>query len=177
MMISHAASGRAHGRGGRKLLVIDARKAHLHAMAGREVFVDLPPEQRVPGMCARLNRCFYGIRDAPARWEAFMAEQLKLLGFRKGQASPCCYQHATRDLRCIVHGDDFVFDGPEHDLRWAQARMEASFLVKVIGQLGGDPDDLKELRVLNRVLRWTDDGILLEADPRHQEILVAAARC
>ena len=49
-----------------------------------------------------------------------------------------------------------------------------SFLVKVIGQLGGDPDDLKELRVLNRVLRWTDNGILLEADPRHQEILVAA---
>ena len=28
--------------------------------------------------------------------------------------------------------------------------------------------------VLNRVLRWIDDGILLEADPRHQEILVAA---
>ena len=34
MMISHAASGRANGRGGRKILVIDARKAHLHAMAG-----------------------------------------------------------------------------------------------------------------------------------------------
>ena len=52
--------------------------------------------------------------------------------------------------------------------------MEASFLVKVIGQLGGDSNDLKELRVLNRVLRWTETGILLEADPRHQEILVAA---
>ena len=52
--------------------------------------------------------------------------------------------------------------------------MEANFLVKVIGQLGGDRNDLKELRVLNRVLRWTDDGILLEADPRHQEILIAA---
>ena len=50
MMISHAASGRTNGRGGRKILVIDARKAHLHAMAGREVFVDLPPEQSVPGM-------------------------------------------------------------------------------------------------------------------------------
>ena len=99
MMISHAASGRAHGRGGRKLLVIDARKAHLHAMAGREVFVDLPPEQRVPGMCARLNRCFYGTRDAPARWEAFLAEQLTLMGFTRGKASTCCYQHATREFR------------------------------------------------------------------------------
>ena len=66
MMISHAASGRSHGLGGRKLLVIDARKAHLHAMAEREVYVDLPPEQSVPGMCSRLNRCLYGTRDAPA---------------------------------------------------------------------------------------------------------------
>ena len=64
MMISHAASGRCHGRGGRKLLVIDARKAHLHAMAEREVYVDLPPEQRVAGMCARLRPCCYGTRDA-----------------------------------------------------------------------------------------------------------------
>ena len=124
MMISHAASGRNHGRGGRKLLVIDARKAHLHAMAGREVYVDLPPEQRVPGMCARLNRCFYGTRDAPARWEAFLAEQLTLMGFTRGKASTCCYQHTARDLRCIVHGDDFVFIGAEHELCWVQGRME-----------------------------------------------------
>ena len=68
----------------------------------------------------------------------------------------------------------FVFVGPEHELRWAQERMEESFLVKVIGQLGGDPGDLTELRVLNRLVRWTKDVILLEADTRHQEILVAA---
>ena len=72
MMVSHAASGRNHGHGGRKILVIDARKAHLHAMAEREVYVDLPPEQLVPGVCARLNRCVYGTRDAPAGWEAFL---------------------------------------------------------------------------------------------------------
>ena len=50
-MISLAASGRNHGRGGRKLLVIDARKAHLHAMAGREVSNCLP-NNKFPG-CAR----------------------------------------------------------------------------------------------------------------------------
>ena len=110
----------------------------------------------------------------PARSEAFFAEQLTLMSFTSGKASMCCYQHTTRDLRCIVHGDDIAFVGAEHELRWVQGCMEESFLVKVIGQLGGDPSDLKELRVLNRVLRWTANGILLEADPRHQEILVAA---
>ena len=33
--------------------------------------------------------------------------------------------------------------------------------------------DLKELRMLNRVIRWDEFGIQMEADPRHQEILVA----
>ena len=106
MMASHAAFGRTHGRSGRKMFFIDAREAHLHAMAEREVCDDLPPEQRVSGMCARLNRCFYGTRDASARWE------VKQMGFVRGKASPCCYRHTTRDLRCVVHGDDFVFIGP-----------------------------------------------------------------
>ena len=172
MMISHAASGSTHGRAGRKVLVIDARKAHLHAMAGRELYVDLHPEQQVPGMCARLNRSLHGTRDAAIRWEAFLAEQLGVMGFRKSKASPCCYEHKTRDLRCIAHGHDFVFVGPGDELRWAQKQMEANFLVKVIGQLGGDKEDLSELRVLNRVLRWTSREILLEADPQHQDILV-----
>ena len=73
----------------------------------------------------------------------------------------------------MVHGDDFVHVGAEPDLRWIQEQMEHRFLVKVIGQLGGDPTDLPELRVLNRVLRLSLEGILLEADPRHQEILVS----
>jgi hypothetical protein len=121
MMISHAASGRCHGRGGRKLLAIDARKAHLHAMAEREVYVDLLPEQCVAGMCVRLNRCLYGTRDAPARWEAFLATQLAAMGFVRGQASPCYYQHSQRDFRCVVHGDDFVFVAPERELRGSKS--------------------------------------------------------
>ena len=39
------------------------------------------------------------------------------------------------------------------------------------GTLGPDPDDLKELRVLNRILRWKPDGIHYEAGPRHAELL------
>ena len=51
--------------------------------------------------------------------------------------------------------------------------MEKSFLVKVMGRLGGDKQDVRELRVLNRVLSWSSGGIQLEADPCHQEILIS----
>jgi hypothetical protein len=71
----------------------------------------------------------------------------------------------------MVHGDDFVFVGPDADLAWAEKIMEESFLIKVVGKLGGDRGDEQEIRVLNRVLRWTAIGIMYEADPRHAELL------
>ncbi len=155
-----------------KVEVLDARKAHLHAFADRTVFVKLPPEVDEPGWCARLVRCLYGTRDAPKRWQAFLDEQLVALGFAKGRASPCCFFHAQLGVRCIVHGDDFVLSGTAGALDEVKARMHERFLLKELGRLGGGEGELKELRVLNRVIQWTPAGLRYEADPRHAEIVV-----
>jgi hypothetical protein len=155
-----------------KIEVLDARKAHLHAFADRTVFTQLPPEVAAPGYCARLVRCLYGTRDAPKRWEAFLAEQLVALGFAKGRASPCCYFHEGLGVRCIVHGDDFVLSGRAGALDEVKAGMHERFLLKELGRLGGGQGELRELRVLNRIIRWTPAGLKYEADPRHAEILV-----
>ena len=120
LVLSRVASNRSHGRGGRKLLVIDARKAHFHALAERNLFVQLPPELAKPGICAKLRRCLYGTRDAPARGEAFAAGELTAMGFKRGRASPCCFSHRSRDLVCVVHGDDFIFAGKEEELDWVE---------------------------------------------------------
>ena len=52
--------------------------------------------------------------------------------------------------------------------------MEKSFLVKIVGLLGGDPGDLQEIRILNRIVTWTREGLRYESDPRHGEILMQA---
>jgi hypothetical protein len=75
-------------------------------------------------------------------------------------------------VRCIVHGDDFVLSGTAAALDEVKARMHERFLLKELGRLGGDPGELRELRVLNRIVRWTPQGLKYEADPRHGEILV-----
>ena len=67
LLCSHAASGRSSSTGGRKILVLDAQKAHLRAFAERNLYVALPREVRVPGLCGRLWRHLYGTRDALAR--------------------------------------------------------------------------------------------------------------
>ena len=171
MLLSFAATGRKEGGGGRKVLVIDARKAHLHAVPGREIYVALPPERQQEGMCAKLRRCLYGTRDAPACWEKFLTKELIKMGFVQGKASASCFMHSTRDVRCMVHGDDFVFVGNDQDLNFIENAMAASFLIKVVGRLGGDPQDIKEISILNRIIRWTSAGLEYEADPRHAELL------
>jgi hypothetical protein len=152
---------------------MDARKAHLHALVDRLIYVDLPPEIRKRGMFARIRQCLYGTRDAPARWEAFLATELCKMGFTQGLSSPCCFYRQEKQLRCVVHGDDFMFAGSEAALSWVEAEMHERFLMKVVGKLGPGEEDTQELRVLNRVLRWTEKGVTYEADPRHAEILVA----
>ena len=125
------------GRGTRseiKMMVIDAKKAHLHAMAGRELFIELPPE--AGGGCARLRRSLCGTRDALALWEAFVAAQLHNLGCVWGRPNACTFAHPQRGLRCIVHGDDFVFTGVGHELAWALSELDKVVLLKVVGCAG-----------------------------------------
>ena len=50
--------------------------------------------------------------------------------------------------------------------------MAKSFECKFKGRLGTGKDDLKEMRVLNRIVRITPDALLYEADPRHAEMLI-----
>ena len=171
MLISDVASSKKRGSDQRKMMIIDARKAHLHAVPDREIYVELPPEVRRPGYCGRLKRCLYGTRDAPARWEAYLSAELRKHGFIQGKASACCFYHPGLDVRCVVHGDDFVFTGCDKALDWVAAQMEKSFLVKLIGRLGDGPGDVQEIRVLNRIVRWTAAGLCYEPDPRHAELL------
>ncbi len=49
--------------------------------------------------------------------------------------------------------------------------MRRSFLCKVEGRLGSGSSDLKEAKILNRVVQWSADGLSYEADPRHVELL------
>ena len=52
--------------------------------------------------------------------------------------------------------------------------MTNTFECKLKGRLGEGENDLKEMKVLNRIVRITPDGLLYEADPRHAEMLIKA---
>ena len=121
-------------------------------------------------MCAKLHKSLYGTRDAALNWAQAYSEVLEKMGFRKGQSSPCSFFHEEWQIRTVVHGDDFLSEGPDASLRQMDAEMKKTFSLKT-EVLGGDPGDVQSVKVLNRQISWKDDGIHWEADPRHVEIL------
>ncbi len=116
----------------RKLMFIDISKARLYAPVDddTEAYVDLPPECHKPGVCGRLNFWLYGMRPASRGWDA--------LRF---------------DLMCVVHGDDFVFEGNASQLKTVAINLAKHWIVKVRATLGPEAADDKEVSVLNRIIR------------------------
>merc|ERR1712002_1339778 len=57
-------------------------------------------------------------------------------------------------------------------LDWFRERIAANFEVKFRGRLGPAETDEKAIRILNRVVTWTKEGLEYEADQRHAEIIV-----
>ena len=110
----------------------------------------------------------YGTRDAGAIWEGCYTQALLDIGFSHGVSSPCCFSHAEWGVDVMVHGDDFTALGTPTALDKYEHGMAKAFECKFKGRLGSGPDDLKEMRVLNRTVRITKSGLRYEADPRHR---------
>eukprot|EP00971_Amphidinium_carterae_P338220 6475462-Amphidinium_carterae.1 len=163
------------------LMFIDITRAHPHCKMRREVWVDLPSEDhrsREAGVCAKLDRCLYGLRDAGQSFELFVHEVLVgKMGFINGVWSPCIFVHSSINMQVFVYGDNFVARGSRSDLKWYQGELSLHMWVKLEGVLGPEPDlgDVHEIVCLNRVFRWAVHGgvtaIEIEADARHAEIL------
>lgn len=113
----------------------------------------------------------YGTRDAAANFQAEVKKFMTGCGFDQSKYNPSMYYHRKRDIKVLVHGDDFVSVGYMVDIGWFRGVLEGRFEIqtKVVGH---DGDLLREARVLNRIIRATVGGWEYEPDQRHAELLV-----
>lgn len=80
---------------GHVLMFLDITRAHPYCAMRRNVWITLPPEDPragEAGVCARLQRSLYGLRDAGMNFELFTRETMSELGFGAGMWSPCVFQ-------------------------------------------------------------------------------------
>jgi hypothetical protein len=155
----------------------DIKRAHFCAPATRRLLVELPEESGYSkDYVGLLQKSMYGCQDAGQNWELEVARKMTSAGFRQGRSNPCLYWHPDEELRVEVHGDDFTSVGPYDKVLWFQQQLKTWWKTEDRGILGppGMPGTKQEMTILNRILSWTGQGIEWEADPRHQQLVVAA---
>ena len=68
------------------------------------------------------------------------------VGFESGVSNPA------------LHGDDFITLGDDEALSEVERVMSSHYTIKVRAVLGSGRDDAKDVRILNRYVRWNSDG-------------------
>ena len=110
----------------------------------------------------------YGTRAAADGWqEEYSCVLVEQLGFHQGLSSPFLYEE--RGTAVSVHSDDFTATGPKNQLDWYEDELQKHYEVTIQPRVGPGKSDAKEALVLNRIPRWTKDGLECEADPRQSE--------
>eukprot|EP00973_Karenia_brevis_P074336 10328040-Karenia_brevis.AAC.1 len=112
------------------------------------------------------------MRGAAAAWEKRYADKLINEGFSRGVSCGVVFYHKERDISLVVHGDDFTLCGLEEDSDWVKELMKSCLEIKVRAVLGPDPKDDKQVTILGRIVRWVEEGIEEEADPKHRKIIL-----
>ena len=151
----------------RKLMFIDVWRAYFHALAKSDVYIQLTSEDQDPGMCGHLMKSLYGKRDAAQHLEAEYTNFLVTKGWVPGAAAPCAFHHPCGTM-LVVHRDDFSFLGTDLQLDWCKAIMEGCYQIKDRGRLGLETTGQKQIRILNRCLEWTKEGLVYE--PTHDTL-------
>ena len=156
------------GASTRKIMFLDISNAHLYAPMLDEEFVELSPERWKEGKCARLIYTLYGMRTV-SNWEKENSKTSEEVGFQNGRGTVVAFFLPERDIRIIVHGDDFVVEGEQSDLEWVRDVLAAKYLLTVRGILVPETCDQKSMVILGSAVEWRADELWWEADTRHVE--------
>jgi hypothetical protein len=76
------------------------------------------------------------------------------------------------EVRVVVHGDDFTFSGEREKLEAIREKMKEWYEIKDRGIMGSERNEIKEVVILGRTLKWVDSGLEYEADEKHGEELI-----
>ena len=87
--------------------------------------------------------------------------------YERGRAAPTAFTNTESGVRVVVWGDDFTFLGREKYLKEIGAKMAEWYDIKIRGMMGPDAGDDKEIRKMNRVVKWESDKLIYEVDDKH----------
>eukprot|EP00435_Cladocopium_sp_Y103_P033093 s1902_g8.t1 len=166
----------------RKLMAAwDVSRAHFLGKAARDIFVELPEEDKVHPedegpMMGKLLRSMYGTQDASQIFQKDYQSWLKDKGASFSALCPAVFK--MKGMIGLVHGDDFLVVGTMTELTEFDKVLNAKYTARWESLLGKDNGEKQEMFFLNRLVKYFPDGadgkerLEIEADARHVDLLV-----
>ena len=81
-----------------------------------------------------------GCGTAPSSWEKEYTKTMEEAVFVTGLATACAFFHKEKNIRVVVHGDDFIIEGAECNLRWVEAMLRKKYNRQDAGDVGTRAD-------------------------------------
>jgi len=152
--------------------VIDIKCAFLYGEARRKLFIELPDRdpQFGLGFVGRLKKAMYGTRDAPLIWRSTVDTFMKESGFTTVLTQPGVYVHVDRGINVMTHVDDFLVTGSLVETTWFENLLKSRFEITST-TLGRNFE--KSAKYLNRTIVWTEEGLSIEGDEKHAQVLLS----
>ena len=78
---------------GLKVAILDIKSAYLMAHVEEDIYMSVPEgvTAPAPGMCLKLNKSIYGLKQAGRCWARLLQKKMIELGMRQSVADPCLY--------------------------------------------------------------------------------------
>lgn len=135
---------------GVELMCADFSVAFLHTpMDGPEkTYVEMPMELRQEeDEVWELPRALYGLRQAAQRFQTYLTKLIVDLGFEQCGAEAMLFRHVEKGLTTVVHIDDPLTSGPQHEILRFYADLNKHIPVRIGDPLGAKPQVSWELSI------------------------------
>ena len=119
----------------------------------------MPAEFRTTHV-GKLRKALYGTRPAAASWRDELRKELVSCSLTVGTVSRRCFHNELCSVAGTVHGGGIFVAGPRQDKAKMGATQKKRWETRD-QMIGPKPDDQKELRILNRTLRFAKMGCSL----------------
>ena len=112
---------------------------------------------RCTGKRCKFELCLDGTRDAAKGWQETLRAHLETIGFLRGKGHPCVFYHPSRNIKALVHGDDYVSASSDESMDWLEAELTKAYEIQT-QKLGAGKQQKTEGKVLNIIVRHTASG-------------------
>ncbi|CAN0842427.1 Retrovirus-related Pol polyprotein from transposon TNT 1-94, partial [Linum grandiflorum] len=118
---------------------MDVSNAFLHGDLDEEVYMQAPPGLVVPpGMCCKLKKSLYGLKQASRQWFAKLRSSLLSHGFRQSSSDYSLFIKDTNQgiVVLLVYVDDIILAGDNmNDIEVVKEYLKSVFKIKDLGPL------------------------------------------